>query len=64
MGLMNDKENAVRLLVDEDIIKEEYLGCHPCVNTSSMKLKTVDAFGNYLKATRHDMTVVHLTGEA
>lgn len=60
MGLMNDKENNVRLLVDDEVLKEEWLGCHPCVNTSSMKLKTEDAFGNYLRAVHHDMTVVHL----
>ena len=35
MGLMNDKENAVQLLVDEDVLQGEYLGCHPCINTSS-----------------------------
>ena len=64
MGLMNDTENAVRLLVDEDVLKDEYLGCHPCVNTSSMKLKSADAFGRFLEAVHHDMTVVRLTGEA
>ena len=64
MGLMNDKGNAVRLLVDEDVLKGEYLGCHPCVNTSSLKLKTSDAFGKVLEAMGHEMTVVKLTGEA
>ena len=39
MGLMNDKENAVQLLVDEDVLKGEYLGCHPCINTSSLKMR-------------------------
>lgn len=39
MGLMNDKDNRVRLLVDEDVLKGEYVGCHPCVNTSSLKSK-------------------------
>lgn len=63
MGLMNDKENAVRLLVDEDVMKGEYLGCHPCVNTSSMKLRVADVFGPFLKAVHHDMTVVKLVGE-
>ena len=63
MGLMNDTENHVRLLVDEDVLKQEYMGCHPCVNTSSLKMKTSDAFGPFLKAVHHDMTVVHLTGE-
>lgn len=63
MGLMNDKENRVRLLVDEDVLKGEYLGCHPCINTSSLRLKTKDAFGSVLKAMHHDMTVVTLKGE-
>lgn len=64
MGLMNDKENAVRLLVDEDVLKGEYLGCHPCVNTSSLKLKTADVFGPILQAMHHEMTTLILTGEA
>lgn len=63
MGLMNDRENRVRLLVDEDVLKDEYLGCHPCVNTSSLKLKVQDVFGQYLKAVGHDMTVVRLTSD-
>lgn len=63
MGLMNDSGNAVRLLVDEDVLKGEYFGCHPCVNTSSLKLSTEDVFGPFLKAIHHDMTVVKLTGE-
>lgn len=62
MGLMNDKDNHVRLLVDEDILKGEYLGCHPCVNTSSLKIKTTDVFEIFLKEVHHDMTVVHLVG--
>ena len=63
MGLMNDRDNAVRLLVDEDLLKEKWIGCHPCVNTSSIKLKTEDVFGKYLEAVHHEMTVVRLTGE-
>ena len=64
MGLMNDTEHHVRLLVDEDILKGEYLGCHPCVNTSSLRMHTADVFGLYLDAVGHDMTKVVLTGEA
>ncbi|MGN0490075.1 prolyl-tRNA synthetase associated domain-containing protein [Ruminococcus sp.] len=63
MGLMNDKENHVKLLVDEDVLKDEYVGCHPCVNTSSLKLKTEDVFGKYLKAVNHTATTVVLKGE-
>ncbi len=63
MGLMNDKNNSVRLLVDEDILKGEYLGCHPCVCTSSLKIKTKDVFGTVLSAMHHSMTVIKLVGK-
>ena len=60
LGLMNDKNNQVTLLVDEDILKEEYFGCHPCINTSSLRLKVSDVFGPFLQAVHHDYTVVRL----
>ncbi|MBQ8627061.1 MAG: prolyl-tRNA synthetase associated domain-containing protein [Agathobacter sp.] len=60
MGLMNDKDNQVKLLVDEDILKEEYFGCHPCINTSSMRLKVADVFETFLQAIHHDYIVVKL----
>lgn len=63
LGLMNDSENAVQLLVDEDLLKGEYIGCHPCVNTSSLKLSTDDIFGSLLKAMHHDSITVRLTGK-
>ena len=63
LGLMNDKENKVRLVVDRDVLKGEYVGCHPCINTTSLKLKTSDMFGPLLQAMHHEMTVVQLIGE-
>ena len=63
LGLMNDKECEVRLLVDEDLLEYEYFGAHPCVNTSSLKFKTSDLFEKILPAVRHDMTVVKLSSE-
>lgn len=63
MGLMNDRQNKVRLLVDEDVLKGEYIGCHPCVNTSSLKLKTEDVFTKYLNAVHHTAETVVLKGE-
>lgn len=63
LGLMNDKDCEVRLAVDQDLLKEEYLGCHPCINTSCLRLRTEDVFGPVLNAMGHDMTVVELTGE-
>ena len=62
MGLMNDGENNVQLLIDEDVLKGEYVGCHPCVNTSSLRLKTRDVVEKILPKTQHDYRVVHLEG--
>ena len=63
MGLMNDHDNAVQLLVDEDVLKGEYFGCHPCVNTSSLKLKTEEVFKKYLEAVHHNYMTVTLKGD-
>ena len=60
MGLMNDKECAVNLLIDSDILASEYIGCHPCVNTSSMKIRTDDILEKFLKHTGHEYTEVVL----
>lgn len=58
MGLMNDQENHVKLLIDEDILKEEYVGFHPCINTSSVKIKTQDLLTTVLPAINHDYSAV------
>ena len=63
LGLMNDIENKVRLLVDSDLLDEEYFGRHPCINTSSLKIKTSDIFGKITKALKHEYTIVTLTGD-
>lgn len=60
MGLMNDTENNVRLVVDRAVFDDETFGCHPCVNTSSLKLKTKDIIEKYLPAVNHEPTVIEL----
>ncbi|SCW26613.1 Ala-tRNA(Pro) deacylase [Ruminococcaceae bacterium YRB3002] len=64
MGLMNDHDEQVQLLIDEDVLKDEYLGCHPCVNTSSLKIRTSDIIDRFLPATGHEPVIVHLTGDS
>ena len=63
MGLMNDSDKRVRLLIDRDVLQDEYVGCHPCVNTSSLKIKTKDILDKFLPYVEHDYTVVELVGE-
>ena len=64
MGLMNDTENHVRLLIDKDLLQNAQIGCHPCVNTSSLRFALQDLTGKFLPAVHHEYTVVELTGEA
>ena len=59
MGLINDTEHRVQLLVDYDVISSEYVGCHPCINTSSLRIRSEDIFNKFIKATGHDYIVVH-----
>ena len=63
MGLMNDHDHQVKLLIDEDVLDGEYLGCHPCVCTSSLKIRTADVIEKFLPATGHTFQTVHLVGE-
>jgi len=60
MGLLFDTEKRVRLLIDSDLLKEEYLGCHPCENTSSLKIAMRDILQVLLPDTGHDYTMVSL----
>ena len=63
MGLMNDKNHEVQLLIDEDVLKGEYIGCHPCVCTSSLKIRTQDIMEKFLPAAGHAYVTVRLVGE-
>ncbi len=63
LGLMNDKENRVQLLIDRDLTEDSYIGCHPCINTSTLRLKTDDLLKTIIPAMGHAITFVTLTGE-
>ncbi|MGN0373052.1 MAG: prolyl-tRNA synthetase associated domain-containing protein [Enterocloster sp.] len=61
LGLMNDKDKRVRLLIDKDVLDHhEYFGCHPCINTSSLKLRTSDLTEKIIPALDHPYTLVDL----
>ncbi len=62
-GLMNDTSLEVNLLVDEDLLKSENIVIHPCVNTSSVMLKTADLFEKFVPYTKHEVKTVNLIGE-
>jgi len=60
LGLMNDRENNIRLLIDREVLREEFVGVHPCVNTSSLKLRLRDLLEKILPAVAHGYTAVDL----
>lgn len=60
MGLMNDRDRAVQLLIDGDVLRSEYVGCHPCMNTSSIRMKTKDLMEKVVPALHHDPVIVRL----
>ena len=60
LGLMNDTENHVLLLIDEDVLKGEFIGCHPCINTSSIRFHTSDLVEKVLPAVNHEFIKVKL----
>lgn len=63
LGLMNDNGGAVRLLIDRDLLKDEYLGCHPCINTSTLKIAMEDVIGKLIPAMGHELSYVELPWE-
>lgn len=60
MGLMNDSENRVQLVIDKAVIQDEFIGCHPCANTSSLKIKTSDILEKFLPFVNHKPIIVDL----
>jgi len=58
LGLMNDSTHAVHLVIDKELLENEYIGCHPCINTSSLKIRTEDILNIFLKHTGHTWTTV------
>ena len=61
LGLMNDRDHHVELLIDEDVLKGEFFGCHPCINTSSLRLKTSDLMDKIIPAMGHVPRIVSLS---
>lgn len=60
LGLMNDTEYKVQLLIDEEVLQVDYIGCHPCINTSSLKIRTEDLMKKIIPALKHMPQLVRL----
>ena len=60
LGLQNDKENRVQLLIDEEVLQSEFVGCHPCINTSSLCMRVEDVKTKLIPALKHEPIIVQL----
>ena len=60
LGLINDTDQNVRLIIDAPVLEGEYIGFHPCINTSSLRLKLSDLTNKIIPATGHAPTIVQL----
>ena len=63
MALMNDRENRVQLVIDKELLLHSDFGCHPCKNTSSLRLKRTDVFDKFLKSVNHEPIFLDLSGD-
>ncbi len=63
LGLMNDAENRVQLVIDQDVLRQEWVGCHPCINTTSLRIRTADLTDKILPAIHHSPILVNLPWE-
>ena len=60
LGLMYDKKKQVKLLIDREIVQNDYIRCHPCINTSTLKIKTDDVINTLLPYIGHYPMIVEL----
>lgn len=60
LGLMNDRENKAHLLIDRDLLNQESIGMHPCINSSSLRVRTADLLEKIIPAMGHAPTFVDL----
>lgn len=63
LGLMNDKAHEVKLIIDRELLNEEYIGCHPCINTSTLKLRRDDILNVLLPDLGYEPAIVDLKTE-
>ena len=60
LGLINDHEKRVQLLVDRQVMDGDYIGCHPCTNTTSLRIREQDMWDVVIPAMQHQPIFVDL----
>ena len=60
LGLMNDREKKVQLVMDKPIYEAENVACHPCISTSTLSFSRQDLLEKLIPALDHQPIVVDL----
>lgn len=60
MGLINDEDDYVQLIIDKEVADEEWFGCNPGINTAHLKMKTTDLINKFLPKINHRAKIMSL----
>ena len=60
LGMAYDTDRRVRLLMDREVYEAEWIGCHPCKNDASLRIRTAELLEKFFPETGHEVTVVEL----
>lgn len=60
VGLLNDKDDYVQLIIDKEVAEQEWFVCNTGINTTHLKFKTRDLLKKFLPYTHHRPRIVDL----
>ena len=60
MGLINDKEDYVQLIIDKEVAEEKYFGCNAGINTTHLKIETKYLLNIILPKIHHKAKIISL----
>ena len=60
MGILNDPEGKVKVVIDKAVADAEWFACNPGANTSHLRFKTKQLINNFLPAEGHKAEIIML----
>jgi Ala-tRNA(Pro) deacylase len=58
MGLINDVDEYVQLIMDKAVAEAEWFGCNPGINTAHLKVRTTDILKKFLPQIYHQAKII------
>ena len=60
MGILNDSEGKVQVVIDKAVADDEWFACNPGANTTHIRFKTKQLINNFLPAEKHKPEIIML----